>query len=240
VPGPSGPRLPRPATAVIFDLDGVLLDTEPLYTLAANRVLEPFGGQFDWALKSQTMGKDARVGAQIVIDAFDLPLSVDSYLHQRAAVLHELFVTTPAIPGAESWVALLNEASVPLAVATSSTRELCDIKWARHPWIKCIDPITCGDDPAVKTLKPAPDIYLEAARRLGIAAEQCLVFEDSPAGVQAALAAGMLVVALKAPELPAELVSDAHCVVSSYDELTLPSLGLQPAGGQQPLTVIGS
>lgn len=216
----------RVPAAVIFDLDGVLLDTESLYTQASRRVVERYGQSFSLALKSQTMGRDARDGAALVIDELKLPLDVDDYLSQRRAHLVELFVDVPALPGARQWVDIVRKASLPVAIATSSSRSLCELKWASHSWIQSISPIVCGDDAAVKRLKPAPDIYLEVARQIKMKPADCLVFEDSPAGVQAALRAGMQVVAIKARELAAEQVSDATLVVSGYEEITLSTIGL--------------
>ncbi|HEX2734837.1 MAG TPA: HAD-IA family hydrolase [Polyangiaceae bacterium] len=212
--------------AVIFDLDGTLLDTEPLYTLSAQRVAARFGKSFDWTLKSQTMGGDAEFGAELVVRTLGLPISPAEYLSERYAILRQLFLETSAMPGAESCVRALQSAGVPVAIGTSSYAELCDLKWTNFPWISSIGVKVCGDDPEVKARKPAPDIFLLAARRLGVAPERCVVFEDSPAGVTAAKRAGMRVVVIKARELDAALVAHADRVLNHFDELDYALLGL--------------
>lgn len=219
-------KLKHRPSAVIFDLDGVLLDTEPLYTQAITGLLAEFGKSYSWDLKSRSMGTAARKSAQLVIDELELPVSVDEWLHRRKGYLEPLFQQAPALPGAVEFVARLRENGIPSAVATSSERRLCELKWSTHPWLRAFDVVICGDDPGIENLKPAPDIYLEAARRLGQAPEGCLVFEDSPAGVRAGKAAGMQVVCIKAAELDAAMVASADLVVASYAELSLPDCGL--------------
>jgi pseudouridine-5'-monophosphatase len=212
-------RLKYKPRAVIFDLDGVLLDTEPLYTEATAAVVSRFGQHFSWELKRQTMGTDPSRGAQLVIDALELPLSADEYLSERNTLLRESFRTAPAMPGVEAWVSELRALGLPVAVGTSSISDLCAIKWAPHPWLSQLDPKVCGDDPEVTARKPAPDIFLVAARRLGVAPTDCVVFEDSQAGVRAAKTAGMQVIALEDPTGDQSHLSEADLIVSGYAEL---------------------
>jgi pseudouridine 5'-phosphatase len=219
-------REARRPLAVIFDLDGTLLDTEPLYTQSTQDIAARYGKRFDWELKRLTMGGDAEFGARLVVERLGLPLSPESYLQQRYAILKRLFVQAPAMPGAEECVARLHQHGVAVAIGTSSFSELCDIKWAHHPWLSTIPVRVCGDDPEVTARKPAPDIFLIAARRLGIAPQECVVFEDSPAGVAAARAAGMRVIALRAPQLDARYVADADAIINHFDELDWALLGL--------------
>jgi pseudouridine 5'-phosphatase len=215
-------RLPR---AVIFDLDGVLLDTEPLYTQALSSLVAQFGKQYTWELKSRTMGTHPRSSARLVIDTLGLPIDIEEYLRLREERLCLLFAAAPAMPGAAEWVQQVSAQRIPIAIATSSERALCELKWSTHAWLREIPVVICGDDPGLVNLKPAPDIYLAAAARLGIAAEHCLVFEDSPAGVTAGKAAGMQVIALKAPQLDLALVKHADWVVSGYAEVSLQDCG---------------
>lgn len=219
-------KLTKRPKAVLFDLDGTLLDTEPLYTIAISELARSFGKEYSWELKSRTMGTHPRSSAQVVIDALELPVTVDEWLSRRQVLLNGLFADAPAMEGAEEFVARLRETGLPLAVATSSERHLCELKWSKHPWLRQFDPVICGDDPRLERLKPHPDIYLLAASAVGVPAEDCLVFEDAPAGVQAGKAAGMQVVCIKDARLDPALVAQADLVVSSYDELTLPDLGI--------------
>jgi pseudouridine 5'-phosphatase len=212
-------RLLDQATHVLFDMDGVLLDTEPLYTIAYDRVMAPYGASLDWETKSSMMGRAAPVSARLVIDKFGLPLTPEELLARRKPILQELFANAPAMPGAPELIAKLKARGCRLAVATSSARPLFELKTQRHPWFSHFDAIVCGDDPLVKNPKPAPDIFLAAAERLGVAAEQCVIFEDSPAGVEAALASGARVIALVDPQMERTAYQGVHLVIEKYAEL---------------------
>lgn len=208
-----------PPDAVIFDLDGTLLDTEPLYTRASQRVLDPFDKTFDLRLKSRIMGGDSRRSAQIVIDHFSLPLSVDEYLTQREAYLEELFPEVTEIGGAGEFLRRLREAGIPLGLATSSHARLCQLKLRDKDWADCFEAIICGDNPRLENPKPAPDIFLLCAELLGRSPGNCVAFEDSPNGIAAAVKAGMTVVAIDSPWVDRNELGDADLIVNDYREL---------------------
>ncbi len=205
--------------AAIFDLDGVLLDTEPLYTQATQSVVSAYGKSYSWDLKRHVMGRSPWHGATWLVRELALPISPEQYLRDRAVLLRQLFLQCTAIEGAESLVRKLHSLGVLLAVATSSEREMYELKVAAHPWFSLFQKVVCGDDPRLKEAKPAPDIFLLAASELGVVSDQCLVFEDSPAGVCAANAARMRVIArVMAPLQPHDLAL-ADIIVSSYDQI---------------------
>ena len=177
--------------AVIFDLDGTLLDTEPLYTQAAQQVVSQFGKKFTLDLKRRIMGGDSRMSAAIVIRALDLPIDIDDYLEQRERILIELFANADEISGAGGFVDWLACHKLLIGLATSSSQKLCGIKLSNRTWSGQFDKIVCGDDSRLANSKPAPDIFLLCAADLDVNPTKCLVFEDSPNGVTAGLAAGM-------------------------------------------------
>jgi pseudouridine-5'-monophosphatase len=209
--------LPRP-DAAIFDLDGTLLDTEPLYSVATQQVIDPFGKTFDLALKRKIMGGDSRVSAAIVIDTLDLPLTVDEFLKQRAALLVELFAEATEIPGAGEFITFLTQRQIPVGLATSSEKHLCDIKLSGHEWRKYFDHIICGNDARLQNPKPAPDIFLICAASMAADPGACIVFEDSPNGIAAASAADMTVVAIDSPYVTPGDLDDAAQIVTDFHQ----------------------
>jgi pseudouridine 5'-phosphatase len=215
----------RTATHAIFDLDGTLLDTEPLYTRAAQAVVERFGKVFDWELKRQVMGGGPLAGAAVVVERLGLPISAETYLAEREAILVELFAATQPLAGAHAVVDALHARGIPLAIGTSSSKRLCDLKLSKHSFARRFGVVVCSDDPGVKNAKPAPDIFLCAAARLGAAPERCIVFEDTPKGVQAALAAGMQAVAVPDARMPHEEFSGALRIYGSLADVSLDDLG---------------
>ena len=218
--------MPLPPTHVIFDLDGTLIDTEPAYTLAAESVLARFGKVFDFGIKRQIMGGGPLAGARFVVEHLGLPLSPEEYLAEREALLTEACKTARAMPGAVALIDALAARGIPMAIGTSSERELCLVKLAAQPFGASFHTIVCSDDPGVVAAKPAPDIFLRAAEGLGADPSRCLVFEDTPKGVMAALAAGMSVIAVIDPMMRGEDYSGALRVLDSLTQVQLADLGL--------------
>ena len=216
--------MPAP-THVIFDLDGVLLDTEPLYTRATQEVVGEFGVVFDWSVKSGMIGRSDAEGARHLVESLGIDLSPDEYLRRRKPILDRLFESTAEMPGARALVARLQAMGVPLGLATSSASYQFRLKTGPHGWFSGFSAIVCGDDPRVAAPKPAPDIFLVAARELGAAPDHCVVFEGSLSGVAAAQAAGMRVVALPDPAVDAAEFAHADWVLRSLEDAPLAAIG---------------
>jgi pseudouridine-5'-monophosphatase len=218
--------LPRPVAAVVFDMDGVLLDTEGLYTEATQQIVGRFGKRFDWSVKAHMIGRPARDSARYLVETLGLPIAPEDYLREREELFRTLMPTAQALPGARELTAALRAAGVPMAVATSSARPLYELKIRQHgPWFAEFDVVLTGDDPRIAHGKPAPDIYLLAARELRVDATRCVAVEDAPAGVDAARAAGMLVIAVPDPALGRERVAGADVVLDSLVGLRPEDLG---------------
>ena len=222
---------PRSVSAVIFDMDGLLLDTEPVYTAATQQVVGRYGRTFDWSVKSRMIGRPASQSARILVEALELPISPADYLEAREAIMLELFPHVPALPGARRLVEHLARHDVPRALATSSTRAHFEVKSNRHmDWFEHFQAIVTGDDPEAGAGKPAPDIFLAAANDLGVEPARCLVFEDAPSGLEAARAAGMSVVCVPDPAMDRELFAEADEVLGSLEEFAPQRWGLPPFG----------
>ena len=211
--------LPIDPAAIIFDLDGTLLDTEPLYTAAAQRVLDPHGHTYTMALKRKVMGGDSMRSAQLTIDEFDLPMTAKEFLAARESYLEALFPGAEEMPGAGDYLRHLNSTNVPTGIATSSHSHLCDLKISQRDWRSLLSTIVCGDDAELHKSKPEPDIFLLCAQRMGINAEDIVAFEDSRNGVLAAKAAGMTVVAIESPYTTPEDLQEADLVIENYHSL---------------------
>ncbi|KAJ1903783.1 Pseudouridine-5'-phosphatase [Coemansia sp. IMI 209127] len=181
--------------ACIFDMDGLLLDTEVIYSEVANKMLEPYGKTFTLETKIKMMGRDVKSATEILLSELELPHTFEEWDNEAQRVKAELFPKAELMPGASRLIRHLAKHSVPVAVATSSSKPMFLIKTGRHGDVFKLfgENITCGDDPAIKSGKPAPDIFLTAMQRLdpGLEPSDCLVFEDASNGVEAAKRAGM-------------------------------------------------
>jgi pseudouridine-5'-monophosphatase len=218
-------KLPRPVTHVIFDMDGVLLDTERLYTLATQQIVGRFGKVYDWSIKGNMIGRLAIDSARYLVDVLDLPITAEDYLAEREIIFETLMPTAEPTPGAQALTAALAVRGVPMAVASSSSRAMFELKTMRHrSWFGSFAAIVLGDDPRIRHGKPAPDLFLVAANDLGAAPSSCVVIEDAPAGVDAARAAGMQVVAIPDPGMDPFRFGGADIVVKSLADIDVQNL----------------
>jgi len=187
----------------LFDLDGLLLDTEPLHAEAWTRAAAQFGAVLPPPLLLQLRGRNRFDNAATVIAQLGLTQTVEQLLAVQQPLARSLMARSQPMPGARELLDRCQRAGIPTAIATSSSRGAVSWKQSFHPWLEAVAVQVCGDDAEVASGKPAPDLFLVAARRLGIAAHDCWAFEDSPAGAVAARAAGCRVFVLPAPGLGA-------------------------------------
>ena len=203
----------------IFDLDGTLIDTEPIYFDAAETMINKYGNgkKFDWDTKIKTLGSPELVTAKIIVDTFEVKLTPEEFLEKRNAITPEYFKKCPFIEGAKEITdKFKKELKFKTALATSSSKINFDYKtFNKKEWIKeDFDAIVLGDDERIKNGKPAPDIFILAAKEIGLKPNECIIFEDSIGGMKAAISSGAkIVIGIPDPHLrdkAEELVYDKN------------------------------
>ena len=200
-------------------MDGLLLDTEGIYTEVTQQIVGEYGKVFDWSVKEKIIGRRSIQAAEIIVESLDLPISPQDYLDSRKDVLLEKFKDTEALPGAKEMTTHFSKLGIPQALATSSSSPMFEAKFEKHKkWFSQFAQIVRGDDPELKEGKPAPDIFLLAANRVGVDPAECLVFEDAPTGTEAALAAGMPVVVVPDPNMDHCHFKNASQIISSLKD----------------------
>ena len=207
----------KPYAAVIFDMDGVIVDSEPLHVRAFEEVFEQLGcGDRHGIHFPDYFGRSDRVVWDDFIAAHRPAQSLEALTALKENRYLELLgATRPIYPGAEQLIRRLAPVT-PLGLASGSVHAMIEAVLALRglrPFFKAVSSVQDVGLP-----KPAPDVFLHAAERLGVAAGDCVVIEDSAAGVAAAKAAGMRVVAIT-NSLPAERLGAADRVVGSYSEI---------------------
>ena len=219
----------RPIKAVIFDMDGLLLDTEGIYTEVTQMIADRYGRTYDWGVKQHIIGRGALDLAEFLVKALELPITAQEFLAVREPLLKARFPMAQSMPGAEALVRHLKAHHIPIAVGTSSSAHSFEQKTTLHgEWFDLFDAIVTADDPEVGAAKPAPDIFLTAARRLDVAPEDCLVFEDSPFGVTAAKAANMTAIAVPDEAMADSKYHHADQIIRKLADFDLVAYGLPP------------
>ncbi len=185
------PRSRRP-TAVIFDMDGLMLDTEPLAARAWIEAAQALGIAFDRTINDRLVGRSFTDCRTIIAEHHGADYPVDTLMQAWHGAYDDI-VRREGIafkPGLLELLGWLEAAAIPKAVATSTRRARAQAKLEQTGVLARFEALVGGDE--VARGKPAPDIFLEAAARLAVAPAACVVLEDSEPGVRGALAAGMV------------------------------------------------
>ena len=205
--------------AVVFDLDGVLLDTEELWDEARRQLAEERGGRWHEQAQRAMMGMSSPEWSRYMHDEIGLPDPPEEIAAEVVRRLEELYrERLPVIPGAIEAVRRLGQ-RWPLGVASSSNRPLIDL-FIELTGTAALFQATVSSEEVARG-KPAPDVYLEAARRLGVDPGRAVAIEDSENGIRSAAAAGMHVIATPNRAFPpsAEALALASVVLDSIEEL---------------------
>jgi len=220
----------RPA-AVVFDMDGLMLDTEPLAARAWIDAAARAGIAFDGAVTPRLVGRNFADCRMLIREHHGGDYPVDALMNAWHGA-YDAIVEREGLslkPGLEALLAWLADSCIPRAVATSTRRARAQAKLARTGLDAHFEALVGGDE--VARGKPAPDIYLEAAGRLRVAPAECVALEDSEPGMRAAIAAGMIAIMVPdlAPPSP-ELLAHAPLVLASLHEVHAHLAALPPSG----------
>jgi len=206
--------------AVVFDLDGVLLDTEELWDEARRQIAEERGGRWRPDAQRAMMGMSSPEWSRYMYDVIGVPDPPERISEEVVERLAELYRRElPLVDGAIEAVRRIG-ARWPLGIASSSNRPLIDLFLELTRTRELFRATVSSEE--VARGKPAPDVYLEAARRLQVEPERCAAIEDSENGIRSAAAAGMYVAAIPNRAFPPgeEARSLADVVLDSVAELT--------------------
>ena len=177
--------------AVIFDMDGVIFDTERVYLEIWQSVFEKYGYKMTKELYITVMGTGRKNVIKTFLKNFGDDLPIEKMYEEKDNQLFYI-IENQGIPlkkGVKELFSMLKEKNYKIALATSAKRDRVE-KQIKDKWLKeSFDAIVCGDD--VEKGKPSPDIFLKAAKKIDVEPENCFVVEDSPAGIKAAFSGGM-------------------------------------------------
>lgn len=217
--------------AIIFDMDGVLVDSEPLFHDAINRLLTQEGAEAVSAAENQEtlLGTTIEETWRRLKLSRALPLPVETYMRRYDRMVREMMMQELAPqPGVRELIGVCRERGLPLAVASSSRHSWVDLKLAAIGLTGAFDLVVGGDD--VTEGKPAPDIYLKAAAGLGLSPGECIAIEDSPVGIAAAVAAGAYTIAVRTDYTRHLDVSQAKAILESLEDFDRSLLAAGPGG----------
>jgi len=212
--------MPESFRAVIFDLDGVLADSEPWWNEIDAKLLAQYGVKYRGEYHRNVLGVSYRLAVEFFKKAFGLSASTDELIQRRGEIATEFFANRVGLfPSAKEILQELRRMNLRLAVATSSVSASARPFLDRHQLTAFFDLIVTGDE--IEHGKPHPDIYLRAAAKLDVAADACLVIEDALAGIAAAKAAKMRVAAIPDRRFvdPHEYEKEADYLLGSLSEI---------------------
>ena len=183
--------------AFLFDLDGVLIDSEPLHGQAWKETAALFDLNLSFNQLKLLRGRRRIDCANELIKLIPKTVRTEELLNLHKPISRRLILTAQTMPGSESLIKRCHKENIPLALVTSSSFESFQTKTAHHKWMNLFSIKVLGDDKSLAKGKPYPDPYLLAAKKLNIPPQECWAVEDSISGVSSALKAGCFVLFLK-------------------------------------------
>jgi HAD superfamily hydrolase (TIGR01509 family) len=215
----SSEQPPTDVDAVVFDLDGLLLESEQEWSAAKRALTSERGGTWTEAAETEMLGMSSTEWSRYMSDGLRVPLDPDEISAEVVRILERRYREhLPLLPGADEAVRRI-AARWPLGLASSSNREIIDLVLELTGWADLFRVTVSSEE--VERGKPAPDVYLGAVDRLGSAPDRCAAIEDSSAGIGSARAAGLAVVAIPNREYSpgSDVLEHADVVLQSLAEL---------------------
>lgn len=210
--------------AIIFDMDGVIIDTEPFFHESENLILKKYGHEVPIAYHYQFQGTTHEFMWGLMKEKYSLPETVPNLVMEANRLREELIEEEglKTIPNVISFIDRLTNKDVPISIASSSPEKDIINTIKQFSLQNEIDYYISGEN--VKNSKPAPDIFLNVSNHFNVNPENCIVIEDSKNGVLAGVKAGMKVIAYENPNFPPQDLSAASKVVTSFKNLNYQNL----------------
>lgn len=205
--------------AIIFDMDGVLIDTVRFHWQAMNQVLAKYNIHIDDSQLRNYIGQSVVHQLNQISEKYKTPLDVELIIEELKPIKEELQKGIQPKEGVAQLLKLLHDNNIPIAVGTSSTTIDTDRKLTDAGILNDFQVLVTHDD--VTTHKPDPTVYLKAAEQLQVQPDHCIVIEDAPSGIEAAKRAGMKCIAVQTLYTNADDLSDATLSVASLADVTL-------------------
>lgn len=207
--------------ALIFDMDGVIVDSEPIWIASKQKMLQELGVNVADTYHHQLFGTTLEFMWTRMQREFNLPLSVDACMVRGEEIRKEMLAKEPikAIPGAVSLIERLSQAGIPLAIASSSSNADIEKAVSALGIKEHFQALVSGED--CQRSKPFPDVFLKAAKALDVEPESCLVIEDSVSGVKAAKAAEMICLGFENPAFTKQDLSQADGIIIHFETVTI-------------------
>lgn len=214
-----------PFDAVIFDMDGVLVDSEPLYMAVERQSFARYGVALDEQEQARFVGTSQQQMWREIKVLYGIEVAIAQLIaeHQQRVLSMLGQCKLEAMPGVVRLLDELDRLGIPCALASSSPRQLVECVLERIGLQGRFEPIICGDEVAIS--KPDPHIFLLAAKGLGVAPPRCLVIEDSGHGVTAAKAAGMQCIGLMNPNSGQQALAGADWRYHNHEQIVHHHLG---------------
>ncbi len=211
--------------AVIFDMDGVIIDSEPLYFKIQNELFNELGFSVSKSEYNTFIGSGMQLMWEKLPSKYNLPYSINQLISMNNNLIFKTFSDLPlltATEGFHSFLDSLKDIKIKTAVASSTSKKTINVILTRLNVIQEFDTIVSSEE--VQLGKPEPDIFLEAARRINVKPNNCVVIEDSTLGVKAAGKAGMRCVGFTKNISGNQDLSSANIIVNSFNKIDLKSI----------------